>query len=396
MKISFFTTFILITLFLSAALITYLLYPSAVPLNPLNYATSNNPSLSNSKSYTLLGFLPYWNLKKLTPQAATSLTDLAYFTLRLNGAGELVTHNNPREEESGYTNFKRLQKAGNLCKQAGLNDISCPALTLTYAQLDEDALTSLLSSAASRHRAVQTIMDNVQQTGAVGVNIDFEPLGSTSPSLRQNFTDFIALLHSKTSVSNINISVSVYPSAASRARLWDLENLAPLIDQLVVMTYDYTLPNSPKTGPNSPLRGAGHLFEHDIMTNLAEISAVFPKEKILLGIPFYGYEWSTDSSDKYTTPNGRAVVASLERIQQMLDDKTLELLWDRNSFTPYAVKRVAGEVVSQVYFEDLNSLTLKLELVKEAGLGGIAIWAIGYEGNYAKLWPTISGSLPRQ
>jgi spore germination protein YaaH len=114
-----------------------------------------------------------------------------------------------------------------------------------------------------------------------------------------------------------------------------------------------------------------------------------PPAKILLGVPFYGYEWDTVDGSKYSPVEARGSVASLERIEQMLNDKTLELIWDRNSLTPYGVSSSSGQV-SQIYFENETSIRLKLDFVKSAGLGGIAIWALGYEGRTNWLWPTIA------
>jgi len=79
----------------------------------------------------------------------------------------------------------------------------------------------------------------------------------------------------------------------------------------------------------------------------------------------------------------------LERIQQMLDSQTLSLLWDRNSLTAYGVATTAGQS-SQIYFDNETSLRLKLDFVRDANLGGIAIWALGYDNNVPWLWPTIA------
>ena len=73
----------------------------------------------------------------------------------------------------------------------------------------------------------------------------------------------------------------------------------------------------------------------------------------------------------------------------MIDNKTLELIWDRNSLTPYGVASESGQI-SQIYIENETSIRLKLEFVKSANLGGIAIWALGYEGNSSWIWPTIA------
>lgn len=372
---------------ISLILLGFVLYPPLIPFSPLiQILTPPNLTTNVPKPYKIIGFLPYWNLKKTSSQAIDTCTEVAYFALRLNGDGTLMTHVNRREQEPGFTNYQRILKN---------NSLPQSKLLLTFVQKDQDSLVSLLQSASNRKRAIATIINLVKESQSSGINIDFEPLGD-SLALSPYFTRFMQELKSAISQSGLSpfhLSVSLYPSSASRPRMWNVPELNPILDYFIIMSYDYTMPGSTKAGPNSPLRGAGQLFEHDILTNLAEFTAYVPSEKLLLGIPFYGYEWDTDEATKYTNVSGRGAMASLERIQKLVDENTLELLWDRNSLTPYALRKEDGKVVSQIYFEDINSIKLKLDLVKQANLGGIAIWALGYEGHNPDLWNTLKHRL---
>lgn len=364
------------------ALIGVILYPPSIPSSPLGPPLPSSV-VTSQPSFTIMGFAPYWLTKKITPTAMDSITDYAFFALLLDSNGSLRTHVNTREQEPGYTNYLKMIK-----------DPPHSRIILTFMPENQAALESILSSNSLRQAAIRTILSFVQESSAAGVNVDFEPLGSTSASLRRNFTLFIQALNQSLSANDLALSISIYPSAASRLRLWDLTALAPYTDHFVVMTYDYHLPGDNQSGPNSPLRGAGELFEHDILKNLSEISRVVKSEQILLGIPFYGYEWDVDTTEKYTRTSERASVASLERIQELIDNQALELLWDRNSLTPYAIRRIDGQIVSQIYYENENSIKLKLDLVRSANLGGVAIWALGYEGNNPKIWTTIRSLRP--
>lgn len=363
-----------------AAILVTFFAPSSTPFSPISSETHTSYSIPHT-SYIVLGFAPYWNLKKLTPSSLSSITHFAYFNLHLNSDGELYTHVNSREQDPGYTNYERLK--------SGKIDHGTKPLILTFMPETQSALIGILSSPSSRQVAISTILTSLRESSASGVNIDFEPLGDTPTSVRDNFTLFIQELHSQLSINHQSLSISVYPSAATRPRIWDLTNLAPLTDYFVVMTYDYTLPGSSSAGPNSPLRGSGDLFEHDIVKNIAELSRLVPPSKLLLGIPLYGYQWDTIDQSKYSPVESYGSVASLERIEKMLANHTLELIWDRNSLTPYGIASKSGQV-SQIYFENETSIRLKLEFVKSAGLGGIAIWALGYEGDSSWLWPSIS------
>lgn len=369
---------IIITLVSSA---TYLLLPPHRAPSPLADTTQKTTA---EPKYLIMGFAPYWLIKKITPQALSGITHFTYFALMLDTNGNLVTHLNPREQEPGYTGYLKL-----------LNNPPLSPLILTFVPRSQEALDSLISTRASRTKAVSTIIKELNKSKATGVNIDFEPLGNTPNELRDHFTSFIRELNQglKTTPSSL-LSISIYPSAAVRPRLWDLKALSPLVNHFVVMSYDYTLPGEAKAGPNSPLRGAEIFFANDIVTNLSELSRYLPPRQIILGIPFYGYEWEVDSTGKYAPTYSRAAVASLERIDELTRDNVLELLWDRNSLTPYAIRRKGGKVVSQIYYENSTSIRLKLDLVRSAGLGGVAIWALGYEGEAKDLWHTLD-SLPR-
>ncbi len=359
--------------------------PSTLPVSPLGSPSTPHSSALVPNSFIIMGFAPYWNLKKLTPESGEGITHFAYFTLHLNASGGIYTHVNAREQDPGYTNFLRL-----LAKTI---EVPRKPLILTFMPSDQDALIAIISSTGTRTQAVTSITSALRESGASGVNIDFEPIGDIAPSTRDNFTLFIKQLRSSLCPSSTNqcplISISIYASAGTKPRIWDLSELTSLSDYFVVMAYDYTMPSTHKAGPNSPLRDAGDNFEHNIIKNIAEITNLVPSRQILLGIPLYGYEWDTVDESKYAPTESRGVTASLERIEQMLRERTLSLLWDRNSLTAYGVASKSGQI-SQIYFENETSLRLKLEFVKSTNLGGIALWALGYDRGVPWLWSTIS------
>lgn len=371
---------LIIFVILISSFCTYLLLPPQIPLSPKDSSNPESPKKSLDSKYVILGFAPYWNMKKITPESLNVITHFAYFALHLRGDGTLYTHVNKREEDPGFTNYKRL-----------LKNTTSNNLVLTFMQEDQAALESVLSSESNRRTAIDTILTRTQESSASGINIDLEPVGDISKPLRDNFTLFIQELDKHLASLPKRpplLTISIYPSAAAKARLWDLPALEPFTDYFVVMTYDYTMPKSKSAGPNSPLRDFSGEFEHNILKNLSELSKQIPSKKLLLGIPLYGYEWDTLDARKYSPTESRGVTASLERIEKMLEEKTLELVWDRNSLTPYGISSDSG-TTSQIYFENETSIRLKLELVKSSGLGGIALWALGYDNNVPWLWPTI-------
>lgn len=373
---------------LGVSLIAFALYvtffaPTTELYSPLSSAKPTTYNLQ-PKNYVVLGFAPYWNLKKLSPESLTSITHFAYFHLLLNADGSVYQKINRREEDPGFTNYRRLL--------AGTINRGGKPLIITVMPESQSALSQSISIKSARDKTINTLINLVKESNAAGINIDYEPIGDVQESTKQNFTLFIKELHIKLDELDERdklLTISIYGSAGSKPRIWDLKSLEPYVNYFVVMSYDYTMPGSSSAGPNSPLRGSGDLFDHDIIKNISEITKLVKSEKILLGIPFYGYQWKTVDESKYSPVESKGVTASLERIQQMLDAKTLELVWDRNTLTPYGIASDSGQI-SQIYFENATSMKLKLDFVKSANLGGIAIWALGYEGHDSWVWPVIN------
>jgi spore germination protein YaaH len=121
-----------------------------------------------------------------------------------------------------------------------------------------------------------------------------------------------------------------------------------------------------------------------------------PNEKILLGVPFYGYGWqTTDATAPSNTFPDTGYTVRYRELRELLADESREDLrvrWQNDSLTPYLSYRQGDEIYT-VQFDDSRSLSYKLSLVNELELGGIAIWALGYEGDTRELWDTIERKL---
>jgi spore germination protein YaaH len=264
--------------------------------------------------------------------------------------------------------------------------------------LDNDDIVSLLSSQSRRLNAVENLKTLVKTYSLKGLNIDFEPTGNVSPQVRDSFTLFVEELSqalNKDRLSGVELSVDIYPTLYGKQRLWDLPRIAPHLSYVVIMGYDYHYRGSDTAGPVSPLRGATNHFNDDLATNLGEISKLIPSNKIVLGLPFYGYRWATTTSDLYSPTIGSGITAPLKDIEELIKEDPSTLHWDRNSLTPYLVLETKSKI-SQIYFENDLSLGLKLDLVVTSGYQGIAIWALGYEPENSSLWQTISHKLNSQ
>jgi spore germination protein YaaH len=347
----------------------------------------------SSQGKVVYGFLPYWNLAKVSPQP--ELTHLSYFGLTIGAGGELLT----RTDEGGEPGYAKIDSDELASISAQLKENN-QEFELTLIQFNADDIYQFINSKSAQADFYTAVESVLLAYPFSGINIDIEYGGTVDQRLQDNFSQFMADLNTKLAekYAHINLSVSVYASAAKGQSIWDIEAIGQEVDYVVVMAYDFHRRSSVKAGPVAPIFGGKDLWDGDISYYLQSFLEVMPKEKVLLGVPFYGYEWQTTSRDPraHTFPDSGAT-ASYARVQTLLEPENKEKLrveegWNEDALSPYISYIEDGEIFV-IYYENSRSLSYKLDLVNQLDLGGIAIWALGYEGDSRELWETIGRKL---
>jgi len=404
-KILLFTFIFLALSFFST--LTYQIWTTNLPLiSPLDLITPLPPfsSSTNSSSKMVLGFLPYWNLKYSNELNIKSLTHLAYFGVELNEFGEIKKFSQPGELEPGWNKFNS-DSLDLIFRQLRLTHKK-PVLVIKA--FNKENIRSLLNTPTYRHKAISSIVQLLQEKQTNFVNIDFETSSISDSQTRNNFTLFIKELKQQNiNTSPLEISIDIFANAAKQTFIWDLSALEPHTDHFIVMAYDFYRPSSTQAGPVSPLRGkcpstnfleppSETCLEEDITSSIADITQIIPPHKVILGIPFYGYQWQTASdnflANTYSQTGSTATYRYIQGLFDSEDISSLSASWSALSQTPY-LNFYQQENLYQLHYDNPYSLSLKIDLVNQAGLGGIAIWALGYEVPYSDLWQTISQQL---
>lgn len=371
---------------------------SITPVSPLStkYQTrKEQPTLTkkdsvlsaqNPKQMTnIIGFLPYWKLGQVQIQF-DRLNSIAFFGIPIDKYGRIAKLDADGNENPGWTKFKS-KEFDNLVTNAHQNETK---IILVLEIMDNNDITAVLNNPLARQNTRENILALVQQKGLDGINIDVEYQGIPDTTIINNFTLFIQEFRDFISRSQINIplSLDVHADSVVKTRLFELGKIHPYLDQIIIMGYDFFRPNSANSGPIAPLNGK-EKFEYDITTTINDFIKVVPAQKLILGIPFYGYEWETETAQPFskTIPNSGAL-ATYGRIQKLISDQRLTPKLDELSQSPYLIFEKDG-VIHQIFYEDVYSLTKKIDLVKNSKLSGIAIWAVGYEGDYPGIWQAI-------
>lgn len=330
----------------------------------------------------VLGFLPYWLANKANTDYSKYITNLAYFSLTIEDDGTIQKYTNPGESEPGYLALTGgkidpfLQKA----REKNLD------LSLVVFSYDDDNIAKLLEDPEkSAANLVGEITPIMEQYGFKELNLDIEQVIDASPQARLKFTRFVRsvgdnLDREKVKTLSIDISAS---SLVKETNLCDPLMLAPLVDKVIIMAYDYHYIGSYVTGPVAPLLGAGTVSELDTQVVVKKALEIMPAKKIILGIPLYGYEWETIGNiPRSATLPGSGLTISNSRAEELLENcATCSSEFDQIDKENHIIyKDSQTGTYHQVFYPDKQAMQDKIDLAKENSLGGVALWALGYEG----------------
>ncbi len=368
-------------------------FQEAVLASPLSSLTTFKfiTQLISSKNKIVYGFMPYWNIDevKLQPE----LTNLAYFGLTISGDGTIMT----RQDGGLEPGYKNLTSDLFLELSRQMTDRN-QSVEIVLSQFESNTIIDLLANPDSIHNLLVSLDSILLAYPVNGINLDIEYNGEVTASLRDQMTTLVAAInqHLKQKYQQVQFSIDMYASATSTKNIWDVAAIAPQVDYVIVMAYDFHQRSSPQAGPVAPLFGGKKYWDHDINQHLADFVKIVPKEKILLGVPFYGYEWQTTSRDPqaHTFPKTGSA-ASYKRVKDILaqsHELQVETGWNEQALSPY-LSYIKDDEIFVVYYENPRSLAYKLDYVNQLGLGGISIWALGYEDDARELWTVINQKL---
>lgn len=239
----------------------------------------------------------------------------------------------------------------------------------------------------NRHKLSDQIAAAVEYYNLDGVNVDIENVTETE---RELYTDFVKLLREKLpEEKTVAVSVAANPWGLTKGwqASYDYSALAKYSDYLMIMAYD----ESYTGGAPGPVASYGFV-ESTVQKALTEV----PKEKLVLGIPFYGRYWK----------NGAAMGGyglSNTDVARLVSNYNGSVHFDNKKKSPYAVITIKANDIKPyilgtkleagtytIWYENETSIKYKLELVNKYDLKGTGSWSLGQETNdtwnYYSLW----------
>lgn len=245
---------------------------------------------------------------------------------------------------------------------------------------DGARVSPVIGDPGRRAQLESSIVALVTQSGYDGVDLDFE---NVSASSRGDFTAFVQELGAQLHQQGKLLSVTVMPKLSEPgpasdggSASQDYAAIASSADRVRIMAYDYHYSGG-APGPVAPADWIDRL--------LAFATTVIPKEKLVLGVPAYGYDWAPTGADTH----GQSVL--FDKAMAIAGGTGSAVGIDGASAEPN-FQYSAGGVTHYVWFENAQSLSAKLDLVNKYDIAGIAIWRLG--GEDPANWQVIRDKLP--
>jgi spore germination protein YaaH len=230
--------------------------------------------------------------------------------------------------------------------------------------LDRKTSHEVFTDSALRSALIARVAALALHDGADGVNVDWEDLPTAD---KDGFSAFVREAAAVWRAAGLVVSVDV----SARTDAWQLGDwsesfdrsaLGSAADFVVLMAYD----------EHNRLRPVGSTASLPWVRESVEfLLRDVPASKVVLGVPFYTQDWSSD-------PKRRMQTVTLAETPAHLRLHHASVRWDQRAGQSVATY-VSGGYTHRMWIEDARSLGLKAALVGRYGLAGIAAWRIGFE-----------------
>jgi spore germination protein YaaH len=335
---------------------------------------------------------PYWAFDRSIPdieQHGDLLHEVSPFVYLATGARQVGL--DPAADETLVDQF--------------IDDARAQGIAVVPSILDAmpaGGMADVVTDPASRTAHVETIVALVEDGGFDGIDIDYEQFAFADgrdswASTRPAFVAFIAELAAALRPDGRTVTVSIPPvyddgmTNASGYWVYDYGGLAEHVQHIRVMAYDFS---GQAAGPISPLEWVQRSIE-------GTVEAAGSPDKIVLGIPLYGNNVPI-GTEGVCPPDaliGRTAV-TIRTVDDLIArrDATPEYNATNGEWSFLYPLEVTDGVTSciqtrQVNYVDSDGARARIDLAIDAGLGGVSLWALGYEND--SLWQAIDPVVAR-
>lgn len=318
----------------------------------------------------VIGWIPYWDQANAWQSFKKNVSKIDYvsvFWYRIDENGNLGSYKGAVEDKS-IIEFAHKNGVLALALVANLNETGDG--TWDFQRVDK-----VISTKQARSKHIKDLIDLVEKNNFDGIDIDYESLKT---SQKEDFAQFIKELSKELHLRNKLLGVAIHPKTSednpledNGSQAQDLRKIARYADQLYFMTY---LEHGAFSEPG-PI-GSLSWMEQVIGYGLTQV----PRQKAYLGIGLMGAEWTKENGGAFTALDSEMAFLDVLSIAR---ENNLTPIWDDKSKTPYLEFQTDG-TENIIWFENAESIKLRINLAKKLKVGGVAFWRLG--GEDERIW----------
>lgn len=316
----------------------------------------------------VFGYHPYWVGNVWKNYNWNLLSDLCYFSYEADPATGLSTTQNDWQTAAVIDSALAHGTRVHMC------------ITLFSGH------STFFSSIEAQQTLIDTTIKLLKARDAQGVNLDFEAVPSSQAAKYNAYLiAFADSLHNAIPGS----IVSIASPAVDWSGMLDLTELSQHLDYFMIMGYDYYWSGSSTAGPEAGLYPMESGYQYGVSSTLSwYLKNGVPAHKLLLGVPYYGRDWSVNNETAPSQTTGSSFAVTYKNYR----NNAVDYNWSTEHFEPNSQSVYYSYELSgwrQCFIDDAKRLGQKYDLVNRSALGGIGIWALGYDNGYSDLWDEI-------
>jgi len=308
----------------------------------VSWSNLNNQALVNFKVQPEVWAYYYASGKSELQSHANTVSDVVFRWLQTDGSGNI-----------SYEYADDYQGVLSLAEQLGYRR------HLSVMLFDKDQLHQLLSVPANRANFINELKEILAVTPAEGINLDLEMMRAED---REGYTALCRELKAAFPDKTVTAAVMAKTSdSQSWVKAFDYRAIGQILDKVMIMAYDEHY------AAGSP----GAVASYKWVKQVVDYStSVIPANKLMLGLPAYGYTWADGAKGKALDQTG------INRL--VTNGIPVQYGFDYTAYAPYMKYWENGKSYT-AWYENYNSLNEKWNLALANQLSGVFFWRMGGE-----------------
>ena len=251
-----------------------------------------------------------------------------------------------------------------------------PIMVITNSKEKGGFSPSLANAIISNKNTTQNLFNKIENhlknKNYYGLNIDFEYVSEDDKNL---FIDFVKSANDYFKSRNYYLSISLAPKYSDQQKgtlytAHDYEELGKYVDHVIIMAYEWGYTYGPAMAV-SPY--------YEVKKVLEYAKEKIPSNKILMGLPNYGYDFIIPYKK-----NQKAKSIKNAQAIPLAYNNHVQVQYNKTSITPF-FRYLKDDIQHEVHFDDPYSIASKLSLLDDLNIGGVSIWTISTYCGYIPL-----------